>query len=173
MWNQRPIITCLFAVGLLGCGTSPDTSSQPNADVKESDASGEALPPLKISPCVHPVWSTDPATLIPLQDDSVLDIEWGYQGQPMSVLGLQVEPTLTIPINISLSFSSGEVVASLYYAAKDLTSIDEEGYFFNLFVITVGFQGYIDIPLELHVVVTDLQDNLLGETTVEVSFRSP
>jgi len=169
----------------LGCDSSPNPHEVGN-DVErlfpgQTDLSTEApasAPSITLICGTNPTGSTDPDGFIPLSSGDILDIEWGFQGQPMAVLAVQSLPNVDEPVDIIGSFvmsdmGDSEVGASVYYKKKKLVPSEAGGFYFNLFMITGNYHDYVDRVGLLQLSVVDSLERTLGLCEVSLSLKAP
>ena len=158
-----------------GCGESPEAGPPPGTPstpaLSDSSLSSELVERALIVG-THPLGEDAPAAFEPVEPGESIPIVYGPQGAYMVILALDLGAWTSPQATISVSAVwEGNVVASLFY--PDLNVVEEDGVLYapNLFVITNGWEEYIEQEIRLEVRVEGSDE--FGELILPVIFREP
>ena len=174
MGKSRAIALLLGGL-LAGCGepAAPLEGSPPNSAVNEEET-GTSIQPMQ-RPLVlgtHALGEDHPDAFISVQPGDGIPIVYGPQGAYMVILALELEAWASSTVTVSVSaILNGLVVASLYYPDLAISNSLGQGYAANLFVVTNGWEEYVDRELSIEVFVES--ENEFGEVNQPVTFQEP
>ena len=173
--GKSAAIALLLGGLLVGCG-EPIVSledSTPTAVVTEEETGTSSQPiqrPMILG--THALGEDQPDAFVSVESGDGIPIVYGPQGAYMVILALDLEawtsPTVTVSVSAVLE---DLVVASLYYPDLAISNSLGVGYAANLFVVTNGWEEYVDRELSLEVIVES--ENEFGEVNLPVTFQEP
>lgn len=166
----------------LGCGPVDEVPPRPDTGAATVDtaAPADAAPSavahtLVVQVGTNPVGAKDPSAFHPLAAGAPVAVEWGFQGFYMVVLAVRADGPGPVPVWLSSSFTlDGDVVASARMS-EDRLLPGGDGWFYayDHFVLTPGWESWVDHEVQLTFSVEDEDGVVLGDVAVPVHATPP
>jgi hypothetical protein len=146
------------------------------ADVPDTGSSSEDVQVVPaVAPGTNPTGVTGPESFHALAPGDPVTIEWGFQGFHMAVFAVRADAEGPSPCWVDLQITAGgEVQASARLRRSGLEAGGDGGWYaYDLFVITQGWENWVDLPATLRIDLSDEAGALLGTGEVPITVAPP
>lgn len=163
--------------GLGGDTSDPEGDGAGGADtvVGEDAPVDAAAPEAALEVGTNVTGKNTPSAFTPLPEGADIQVELGFQGAYMVVLAFRSRgyPTKKLTVRGSVG-ASGKTLGAIALKGKTtMKAPDGWSYFYNLFVITEGWEELIDGPATATVTLEDGDGAVLVSRSVKGTLRGP